>query len=97
MEIKEYKIRPGIVLASVCGENILVATRTARDYCPYIRQINSTAAYFWSLLEQGMDMETMEKTAASRYKVEREKIRPGLYQFLNSLVTYGYLYREERV
>lgn len=42
----KYQIRPGVVLSEVCGEYLLLATMEASRYCPYVYQINETAAFF---------------------------------------------------
>ena len=46
----DYQIRPGVVLTEACGEYLLLATLDASKYCPYVYQINETAAFFWRLL-----------------------------------------------
>lgn len=88
-------IQPGIVFSAVCGEQLLIATRRARGKCPYVKQLNATGAYFWSLLEQGLELEDMIQTAARRYQVEPERIRPGLVRFMEELAEHGYLLLEE--
>lgn len=92
----QYKIQPGIVLVQVCGEQMLVATRAARGKCPYVKQLNATGAYFWTLLEQRLETEEMVQTASVHYQVEPERIRPGLLQFLENLRQNGYLLAEDR-
>lgn len=89
------KIRPGVVLAQVCGESLLVATRPARGFCPYVKQLNSTGAFFWTLLEQGLNPEEMAQAALEEYKVPVERLRPGLARFLEDLRRNGYLIQEE--
>lgn len=90
-------IRPGVVLAQVCGENLLIATRAARGRCPYVKQLNATGAFFWSLLEQGLDPEAMARAASEQYGVPVERLRPGLLRFLEDLRKSGYLIPEEAV
>lgn len=92
--MKRYQIRPGVVMAGVCGEYMLVATRRARGCCPYVKQLNSTGAFYWSLLEAGKDMEAMIRTASDTYGVAEERIRPGVAAFLASLCAEGYLLEE---
>lgn len=92
--MKQYQIRPGVVMAAVCGEYMLVATRRARGVCPYVKQLNPTGAFYWSLLEEGQDVDTMIQTAAQRYGVEEARIRPGLLAYLESLRAEGYLLEE---
>ena len=44
--MKQMKIRPGVVLLSVCDEHLLVATREARRAVAYVRQINGAGAFY---------------------------------------------------
>ncbi|MDD7651244.1 MAG: PqqD family protein [Candidatus Faecousia sp.] len=90
----KHNIQPGVVLVQVCGESMLVATRLARGKCPYVKQMNPTGAFFWSLLEQGMDAEEMILAASEAYGVPPERVRPGLMQFLEELRKNGYLLEE---
>lgn len=90
-----YAIQPGVVLASVCGEQLLIATQRARGKCPYAKQLNATGAYFWTLLEQGLTLEDMVQAAAGRFQVEPERIRPGLVKFTEDLRENGYLLPED--
>lgn len=92
--MKRYQIRPGVVMAGVCGEYLLVATRRARGSCPYVKQMNPTGAFYWSLLEAGQDVEAMIRSASERYGVDEARIRPGLLAFLDALRREGYLLEE---
>lgn len=93
--MSSYKIQPGVVLTSVCGEHMLVATRLARGKCPYVKQLNSTGAFYWSLLEQGKDLEEMVAIASEAYGVDGERIRPGLEKYIEGLRSGGYLLPED--
>lgn len=91
-----YTIQPGVVLASVCGQALLVATRPAWGKCPYINQLNETGAYFWSHLEQGLDTEQIVQAAAQHYDAAPERIRTDLLTFLQALQEHGYLLPEDK-
>lgn len=86
-----YHLCPGVVLASVGDEYLLVATRAARGKVAYAKGVNQTGAYFWTLLEQGLDVETMVRQTASDYKASEEQARPILQRFLSTLEEAGYL------
>lgn len=86
-----HNIQPGVILVKVCGEHLLVATREARGKCPYVKQLNATGAYFWTLLAQNMTLGEMTQAAAQRYGAPPERIRPGLEKFLADLEKSGYL------
>ena len=45
-----YKIRDGLVLETLCGTSLLIATLEARKYCPYVMQLNEASAYIWKML-----------------------------------------------
>lgn len=87
----KWKIRSGIVLTSVCNEYMLVTTAEARGFCPYVKQINSTGAYYWTLLEKGMGIEEMAKEASAAYGAPAERILPGLESYITMLAEAGYL------
>ena len=42
--MKQFKRRPEVELLEISGEYLLAATRNARAYCPYVTQINESAA-----------------------------------------------------
>lgn len=48
-----YKIREGIVMETLCGTSLLIATLEARKYCPYVMQLNEASAYIWQMLLMG--------------------------------------------
>lgn len=85
------QIRPGVVLTEVCGEYLLLATLDASRYCPYVYQINETAAFFWRLLEQQFTEEQIAEKAAEEYEVPVETVRSDVRQFIDTLLAQGYL------
>ena len=89
----QYKLREGIILKTICGEYVLVASGEARHHCPYVQQLNESAAYLWKFLEQGLDMNQMAARAAEDYSLSVEEIMPGLQDFIHMLLDQGYLYK----
>lgn len=81
----EYKIQPGMVLKTICGEHLLIATGPAREVCPAMQVINETAAYYWRLLAAGKTTEEMIAAAAKDYKISEEEIAPGVQRYLEGL------------
>ena len=90
-----YPIRPGVVLAEVCGEYLLLATLDAARHCPYVYQINETAAFFWQLLERQLPEEEVAAAVAAEYDAPVDIVRRDLGQFLKDLREKGYLLSEE--
>ena len=90
-----YPIRPGVVLAEVCGEYLLLATLDAARHCPYVYQVNETAACFWRLRERQRPEEDVAAAVASEYGAPAEVVRRDLGQFLKDLRQKGYLLPEE--
>ena len=93
----KYRARKGIVLTSVCGQFVLVAAKKARENCPYLTQINETAASCWRLLENGSTEEEltahlMEEYDAEEISLVREDVKGLLAQFLDA----GYIVPAEK-
>lgn len=93
--MKVYKKRPGVVLLHVCNEYLLVSTKDARDYCPYVTQINEPAAEYWELLEDANTIQGLCKRASEKYgKEEKAFLLPAL-TFMGKLSKAGYLIAED--
>ena len=90
-----YPIRHGVVLEEVCGEYLLLATMDAASHCPYVYQINETAAFFWRLLERQLPEDEMLAAVVAEYDAPEELVRRDLGQFLKDLRQKGYLLPEE--
>lgn len=92
----KYQIQPGVVLTEICDEFLLVGTAEARGKVPYAIGLNRTQAYFWSLLEEGMEPDEITARAAEAYKITGEQVAPVLGNFLDAMEQRGYLRREEQ-
>lgn len=93
--MKQVKIRPGVVLISVCDEHILVATREARKAVPYVRQINSAGGFYWRLLEKGFEPNEIIRQAAMKYHITGKQAAAMVLGFMNKLYKTGYITIEE--
>ena len=92
---KKYKKRSGVVLLEICGEHLLVATKEARDRCPYVTQINQSAAFYWEKFDDAYSVnEVAEHAAQSMGKETREVLLPILL-FINKMEKSGYLVEVE--
>lgn len=87
----KYQIRPGIFYRKILDEHFLIAAAEAAADCSEIRQINSGAAYYWNLLESGLEPEQMLDEASRQSGIDREKLRPGLEHFLKELTEQKYI------
>ena len=93
--MKQVRIRPGVVLLSVCDEHLLVATREARQTVTYVRQVNSAGAFYWKLLEEGRDPGEIIQQAALRYQMTVEQATAAVMSFMRRLYQAGYLIIED--
>ena len=80
---ERYAIRPGVTLQTVAGEYLLIAANEAQPFCPYVQQLNSTAAYLWSLLADGMDVDRMTEEAARHFDIPKQDIESDIRVLLN--------------
>ena len=92
-----YKTKKGIVLTSVCGQHILVAAKKAREEgCPYITQINDTAAGCWHLLEDGSTEDELTSYLIEEYEIaDAAPVRDDVMKLLENLSETGYLTASE--
>lgn len=93
--MKQAKIRPGVVLISICDEHILVATREARGAVPYVQQINGPAAFYWKMLEEGKEPKEIVQLAAEKYHMPGGKAVIAVASFMKKLQQSGYLLAED--
>lgn len=89
------RLRPDVVLVSVCDEQLLVAAGEARGRVPYVKGINKPGAYFWRLLEQNLGEQTIIARAAADYACSEATAREALRRFLEALEREGYLLPDE--
>ncbi len=93
--MSNLKIRPGIVLISICDEHILVSTREAREFCPYVQQINNVAVYYWKLLEDEMEMKDIIDKASEHFGLTKINTLIHLNELIKKLTSAGYLIEED--
>ena len=92
-----YKTRSGVLLTEVCDEYLLVATKAARRFCPFVTALNESAAFVWRCLESGTTLTELEVAVAEEYEIEEpDEVRRLLLTMLEELENKGYLLREEQ-
>ena len=96
--MSEYQIREGIVLDEICDRYVLISTEAARDKCAYIRKIDTIVAYYWDMMEQGMSVDEMVKTASEQFQdVGEEVLRKDIEELIGQLKEGGYLLSDEEL
>ena len=87
-----YKTRPGVVLTSICGKNILVAVKSVLDYCPYLSEINETSAFLWNHLVDGAASEELVDAINAEYEVDNLAfVRTAVESFIDQMLDLNYL------
>ena len=89
-----HRLRPDVVLVTVCGEHLLVAAGRARGKVPAVKGINRPVAYFWERLERGLEEGEIVAQAAADYDCPEATAREALDRFLAVLEQEGYLLME---
>lgn len=94
--MKIYRPRQGVVLVSVCGEHLLVATGEARDTCPYITQINDKAAFFWEMIREKKEIDNIASLIPHNSENDKGKDLLAAILFIGKMSKAGYLLVEEK-
>lgn len=93
--MKRYKTRPGVVLTTIAGQNVLVAAKSLAALCPYSAQINDTAAFCWRVLEEGADVDTLMNKLSGEYEIDdAAEARRDLEQLVAQMLESNYLIEE---
>lgn len=94
--MKKYKRRPGVVLLRICGEYLLVATKDARDLCPYVTQINNSAATYWDLFDDIYSINDYIGHVAQSLNKEKKEVMLQVLVFVEKMEKSGYLTEVEQ-
>ena len=92
--MKQYKIRPGIVKAEICGVSLLVPKREAFEACQSVLRLNMMTSFTWSILEKNDPKEGPEKVRkmiSLLAKTSEEEAEPRAEKVLQSLCERGFL------
>ena len=93
--MKRYRTRPGVVLTTISGQNVLVSAKSVQGLCPFTAQINETTAFCWRVLEQGADMDTLLRRVREEYEIEdAAAVRADLEQLVAQMLESNYLIEE---
>lgn len=95
--MKKYRTRPGVVLTSICGEQLLVSAKANLNICPYVSQINDSSAFLWSVLAHGATEDELIRAVKDKFEVEEpEDLRPVIEAFLETMLEKNYLLVSEQ-
>lgn len=86
-----YELHPEVTCEHIADMDFLIAYGQAKEELGFMLAVNETGAYYWSLLEQGMGTEEMEKCASEDFGLSQNEIKKGLYAFLKDLSRRGYI------
>ena len=87
----KYKLRPGIVIAKVCGNNLLVPDRQASEKCPYILRISKLWAAHLTAMANGKPMDRIYTNHSIITKKSMEESQEAVDHFLSILFEKGFL------
>ncbi len=94
--MERYKARPGLVLVTVCGESLLVATKALWNLCPFMTSLNESSAFLWTRLQEGATEEELLAAVAEEYEVEDPAaLRKGIRDFLKKMQDIQVLQSQE--
>ena len=86
-----YKIRPGIEMIQVCGQNLLVASRPVWEDLPRVRPIPKIWAVCLTLMKDDKTDEEAVRTFADLFHKPQEEVRLRFEKIFQKLAEEGYL------
>lgn len=90
-----YKVLEGVVLARVCGQNLLVATRKVWGKCPYTKSLSPLRGAFWQGITQGMNEDEIARELHEKYGFREEMLKKHFRMFIESMKSCGYITAED--
>lgn len=88
---QNYVVCKDVVLVTVCGENILVASGDAKGKLPYVQKLNDTGAFIWKLLEKGLPANEIVFELHNNYDITEEVATRSFNSFFLTLMKNGYV------
>ena len=87
----KYHTQPGVVVAKIAGEYLLVASGEARGKVPYVKNLNETGAWFWNEMEKSYDFSKIADDAVEHYGITREQAETACQNFFEVLLHDKYV------
>lgn len=95
---KEYQIREGVFLESICDRYILISTIAVREKCQYTRKIDDIVAFYWEMMEEGLSVEEMAEQAAKVFhEINKNVLMKDIKDLIEQLKEAGYLLSDEEM
>lgn len=90
----KYRKQAGIIMETICGQSLLIATAEARKYCPYLTQLDESSAFIWRMIEDGCTTEEMIPRIIDEYGISEKEAEGGLTAFLDGMEKNKFIIRE---
>ncbi len=91
----KYKPKEGIIHIQVCGEHLLVSTRSLWPNVKMFRHIPKSTAICWDMLSKGVDDKKIAAFLTVLSRHSRDDIQEKLDDLLEKLIDQGYLFIED--
>ncbi len=91
----KYHTQPGVSIANIAGEHLLVAAGESRGKVPYIKNINKTGVWFWDQMVEMHDLNEIIEAAVKFYGITSEQAETATRSFFDSLQKEGYIIIDE--
>lgn len=90
----KYRLREGVVLETICGTSILVATLEARKYCDYTRHLNQDASFIIEMVKAELSLEEMAEKTSTQYEISKNEALNIIMSFLSGMIEMNYIIEE---
>ncbi len=93
-----YIKRKGVIVTEICEQYLLAACKEAREYCPYITEINETSAYIWNCMssEKGVSSKQLLQAVLKEYEIDDLALaEQTIQEFLDEMIRCGYVFIAE--
>ena len=90
----KYIVQKGVVRETICGQSLLISTKEAREYCPYLTQLNESSVFIWKMLEKGKSTDEMIQEIMHIYGITENEADEGLTEFLNVMEGNHFITKE---
>ena len=85
------KLKKGIVLGNIDGQDFAIATGKLSNELSGIINNNETANYIFTLLQKEQTVDSIVSAMADRYDAPKEEIENDFNEFIETLNSYGVL------